>query len=188
MKATAFPPQLMPKAEAEAVTGSLNPMVTAASTVTVEPAPGVAWATVGASSGGGGVQSDVWEPRPSNVSTAKPSHSAAGSKAFAPLVSPMQTEALRRSVLSAVLVRPVPHSDPGSKPIWPNASTIVPLAPPLRSAMASSPFQLMVAELVTSATAMMASFAWPCAATKTSPVLRVPDRVIALETVAEPLL
>ena len=44
--------------------------------------------------------------------------------------------ALRRSVLSAVLVSPVPHSVPGSTPIWPITSRIV---VPLRRTTASSP-------------------------------------------------
>ena len=47
-----------------------------------------------------------------------------------------------------VLVRPVPHSVPGSKPIWPKTSMTV---APLRSTIASSPFQLIAVELVASA-------------------------------------
>ena len=50
--------------------------------------------------------------------------------------SPASTLALRRSVLSAVLVSPVPHSVPGSTPICPITSRIV---VPLRRTTASSP-------------------------------------------------
>ncbi len=67
----------------------------------------------------------VCAPSPSKVSVAKPSHSTAGSKASPPLVSPASTLGLRRSVLSIVLVSPVPHSVPGSTPIWPIESTMV---------------------------------------------------------------
>src|SRR6266508_1470676 len=75
-------------------------------------------------------------PSPPNVSTAKPSHSSAGSNESLGLVSPALTLDLLRSVLSAVLTRPVPHSVPGSKPTWPIESIIV---VPLRSTTASSP-------------------------------------------------
>src|SRR6478609_8505443 len=91
-------------------TGSLK--VTVGFTVpgAVAPLAGVNDATVGAASAGGSVpHSAVWAPRPSKVSTAKPSHSTAGSKASVATGSPAQIEALRRRVLSAVLTRPVPH-------------------------------------------------------------------------------
>ena len=94
-------------------TASLNVMPTfALGATSVEPFAGVVLATVGAASAGGGPA--VCEPSPSNVSVAKPSHWTAGSKASLPIGSPAVTAALRRSVLSAVLVRPVPHSVPGS--------------------------------------------------------------------------
>src|SRR3954471_24005844 len=60
-----------------------------------------------------GTTTPLRTPRPLNVSVAKPSHSTAGSKASAPFVSPALIESFRRSVLSAVLVSPVPHSVPG---------------------------------------------------------------------------
>ena len=66
-------------------------------------------------------------PRPSKVSTGKPSHCTDGSNGSVPSVSPTVTEAFRRSVLSRVLVRPVPHSSPGSNPIWPMMSMALPL-------------------------------------------------------------
>ena len=80
----------------------------------------------------------VCEPRPSNVSVAKPFHSAAGSKASLATASPAQTAGIRRRVLSAVLVRPAPHSVPGSKPTWPSESMIV---VPFRRTTASSPLK-----------------------------------------------
>ena len=62
----------------------------------------------------------VCVPSPPNVSVAKPSHCVAGSNASVPFGSPSVTPGLRRSVLSAVLARPVPHSVPGSKPDLPD--------------------------------------------------------------------
>src|SRR6266542_2941476 len=118
----------------------------------------------------------VWLPRPPKVSTAKPSHSTAGSNASAPLVSPASTEGLRRSVLSAVLVSPAPHSAPGSKPIWPITSRIGPPAPPLRSTTASSPLYQLVEVLVWSACARIAAAAVERASTNTSPATTVPFR------------
>ncbi len=69
--------------------------------------------TSGASSVGSVPQFAVWAPSPPKVLLAKPSHSRAGSKGFVGSVSPAQMLALRRSVLSAVLTRPEPHSDVG---------------------------------------------------------------------------
>jgi hypothetical protein len=83
---------------------------------------GLLEATVGAASPGGPAPC---EPSPPNVSVAKPSHSTAGSNASPVFVSPASIAALRRSVLSAVLVRPVPHSVPGSLPTWPIESITV---------------------------------------------------------------
>ncbi len=84
--------------------------------------------------GGGGVTECA--PRPSVASVAKPFHCTAGSNASAPFASPPSMASFRRKVLSAVLVRPVPHSAPGSNPIWPIESiTVV----PLRRTTASSP-------------------------------------------------
>ena len=83
-------------------------------------------------------------PRPPNVSWAKPSHSSAGSNVSAPFGSPAWTVSLRRSVLSAVLVSPLPHSVPGSTPIWPTTSRTV---DPLRSTIASSPLNHDVPEV-----------------------------------------
>src|SRR6266511_300266 len=84
-------------------------------------------------------------PRPSSVSTGKPVHSAAGSNGSAGLVSPAVTAGMRRSVLSAVLVRSEPHSLPGSKPTCPMTSRTGPVAPPLRSTIASSPLKKLAA-------------------------------------------
>ena len=106
-------------AEALVVTASLNVTVGLTEAVVVEPSAGLTETTVGAASTG----LPGYPPRKSNESVAKPSHSIDGSKASDPLVSPAMTAALRRSVLSAVLVRPVPHSVPGSTPIWPMTST-----------------------------------------------------------------
>ena len=100
-------------------TGSLK--VTVGFTVpgAVAPLAGVKDTTVGAASAGGSVpHSAVWAPRPSKVSTAKPSHSTAGSKASVPSGSPAHD---RRPCGAACcrrcVVRPVPHSVPGSTPI-----------------------------------------------------------------------
>jgi hypothetical protein len=94
------------------VTGSLNVTVTSASTATpVAPAAGVVDETCGAAS-----VETKWAPRPVKSSVAKPSHCTAGSNASFGSGSPASIAALRRSVLSAVLVRPVPHSVPGSTP------------------------------------------------------------------------
>ena len=65
-----------------------------------------------------GEQFVVCEPRPLKVSTAKPSHSMAGSKTLVPSGSPAQTVLLRRMVLSVVFVGSTPQpAAPGSKPI-----------------------------------------------------------------------
>ena len=69
----------------------------------VAPFAGVVLVTAGARS------PVACAPRPSNVSLGKPSHSTAGSNSSEPLVSPDSTAAFRRSVLSCVLVRPLPH-------------------------------------------------------------------------------
>src|SRR5262249_34670182 len=87
------------------------------------PLAGMVETTVGARSAA--PQLALWLPNPSKVSVARPSHSAEGSNTSDPFTSPAQTLALRRSVLSAVLTRPVPHSVPGSKPICPMTSMIV---------------------------------------------------------------
>ena len=72
-------------------------------------------------------QSEVCAPRPSNASVAKPTHSVAGSNASFVTASPTHTPGARRTVLSAVEVRPVPHSVPGSTPTWPiESTTLVP--------------------------------------------------------------
>ena len=114
------------------VTGSLKVTVTSASTATpVAPAVGVVDETCGAAS-----VETKWAPRPVKSSVAKPSHWTAGSKTSFGSGSPASMAALRRSVLSAVLVRPVPHSVPGSKPRCPIESMTV---APLRSTTASSP-------------------------------------------------
>ena len=114
-------------------TASLNVTVTFASRATsVASFAGVVLATVGGLS----PPTIVWLPRPPKVSVAKPFHSTVGSKASLPIGSPAWTVSLRRSVLSAVLVRPEPHSVPGSKPTWPMTSRI---AVPRRRTTASSP-------------------------------------------------
>ena len=160
-------------------TGSLNVIPTLALPATsIEPFAGVVLATVGAASAGGGPA--VCEPSPSNVSVAKPSHWTAGSNASEPLMSPSVTTALRRSVLSAVLTRPVPHSVPGSKPTWPITSiTVV----PLRRTTASSPLN-QPEPFVWSATARIAALALAWARTKTSSSATVPARLIVNTAVA----
>ncbi len=129
--------------------------------------------------------SKVWAPSPSKVFWAKPSHSAAGSNASPPSVSPALTVGNRRIVLSAVLVRPVPHSLPGSNPIWPMMSTA---APPLRSASASSPLKLMTDDEIWSAWARMAGSALAWDSTWTSPSATVPVRATVWLGVGDPLL
>jgi hypothetical protein len=100
-------------------TGSLNVTVRSESTGTpVASAAGV----VATARGAGSATTVECAPRPAKVSVAKPSHSTAGSKTSLEFGSPASMAALRRSVLSAVLVRPVPHSVPGSKPSWPITS------------------------------------------------------------------
>ena len=112
-----------------------------------------------------------------------PSHSTEGSNASAPFGSPSVIVALRRSVLSAVLVSPDPHSVPGSKPIWPiTSSTVV----PLRRTTASSPLN-QPAPFVWSATARIEGSAADCARTYTSPSATVPVRLIVSPAVALPL-
>lgn len=78
------------------------------------------------------------DPRPLNVSTAKPSHWMEGSK-VEPHCEPTVMLALRRRVLSAVLVSPVPHSVVGLPAMTPRQSTMVPALPPLRRRTASLP-------------------------------------------------
>ena len=125
----------------------------------------------------------LWPPSPANVFVANPSHSTDGSKTSEPFESPAVIAALRRSVLSAVLASPDPHSVPGSKPIWPiTSSTVV----PLRSTTASSPLN-QPAPFVWSATARIDAFALACATTKTSSSATVPVRLIVRPAVAEPL-
>ena len=58
---------------------------------------------------------------------------------------PWVTPALRRSVRSSVDSPPLIHAVPGSKPTWPNWSTMVPLR---SSVNASSPLKLMTLALV----------------------------------------
>ena len=70
----------------------------------------------------------------------------------------------------------------------PNASTIAPPTPPLRSTTASSPFQLATAELTRSVTARIDALASPCATTNTSPAVRVPDSTTDWLNVVDPLL
>ena len=159
-------------------TGSLNVTTMLAPRATsTAPFAGVVLATDGASSPGVVVACD---PSPSNVSVAKPSHSVAGSKASEPFVSPASTLALRRRVLSAVLVSPVPHSVPGSTPICPITSRIV---VPLRRTTASSPLN-QPAPFVWSACARIAALALDCASTNTSPAATVPVRLIVSPAVA----
>ena len=123
------------------------------------------------------------EPSPSNVFVGNPSHSTAGSKASPPFGSPAVIVALRRSVLSAVLVSPDPHSVPGSKPTWPiTSSTVV----PLRSTTASSPLN-QPEPFVWSACARIAGSALDWARTNTSPSATVPVRLIVSEETGLPL-
>ncbi len=122
-------------------------------------------------------------PRPPNVSWAKPSHSSAGSNVSAPFGSPAWTVSLRRSVLSAVLVSPLPHSVPGSTPIWPTTSRTV---EPLRSTIASSPLNHDVPE-VWSATPRISGPALVGASTNASWLTSVPVRLIVSAAAVEPL-
>src|SRR5688572_13118213 len=120
--------------DAPKTTSSVNvtPMLAFASTLDA-PSPGVVDETAGATS----VHApSPKQPRPLNVSVAKPIHCAAGSNASVSTASPASTRSSRLSVLSAVLVSPVPHSAPGSNPSWPIESMTV---APLRSSTASSP-------------------------------------------------
>src|SRR6266545_2951156 len=97
--------------------------------------------------------------------------------------SPATTDTLRRNVLSAVLVTPVPHSVPGSKPTWPMLSiTVV----PLRSTTASSPLN-QPGPLVWSATAKIGAEAALWASTYTSPSATVPVRLTVRPAVGLPL-
>ena len=156
--------------EPDAGVGETGPSVSdvtvpSASVAETAAVPAVPWST---ESDGGHVTTTgalppvtVCAPSPSNVSVANPSHSMDGSNASEPFGSPATIVGLRRSVLSAVLVRPVPHSVPGSKPIWPiTSSTVV----PLRSTTASSPLN-QPEPFVWSATARIDAFALACATT-----------------------
>ena len=134
----------------------------------------------------GALGSEPWLPRPSNVSFAKPSHWRAGSNASDWFVSPASIPALRRSVLSAVLVSPLPHWVPGSKPTWPMLSMTGPSAPPLRRTTASLPLN-QPAPLVWSAVARIAAAAKEWASTKTSPLATVPLSGIVSPAVVLPL-
>ena len=102
----------------------------------------------------------VCDPRLVKVLVKNPSHWAR-SKASEPSGSPAQTLAIRFSVLSPVLALPVPHSMPGSNPIWPITSTI---SVPRRRTTASSPLN-HPALLVWSARATMSGAAPACAIT-----------------------
>ena len=90
-------------------------------------------------------------------------------------VSPATIVGLRRSVLSAVLVTPVPHSVPGSTPIWPiTSSTVV----PLRSTTASSPLNQPDAVRLVGDRRGSSRSRSPAATTNTSPSATVPVRLI----------
>ncbi len=102
-----------------------------------------------------------------------------------PSGSPALTVAMRRMVLSAVLVAPVPHSVPGSTPICPMTSTS---APALDSDTASSPFQLATAGASWSAWATMAGSASARDRTNTSPSAMVPVSATDWLGAAAPLL
>ena len=125
----------------------------------------------------------VWLPRSVELSIANPSHSTEGSNTLEPSVSPVQTVDFRRSVLSAVLVRPVPHSLPGSSPICPTTSM---LAVPFRNTTASSPLN-HPDPLVWSACARIVVFDDDCAMTYTSPAATVPVRLMVSVEAALPL-
>ncbi len=161
-------------------TASLNVMLTFASTATLAcPPVGLVVVT-----SGGWSPRVIWcAPSPSTVSVANPFHSVAGSKASAPFGSPAWIVDLRRRVLSAVLVSPVPHSVPGSRPICPiTSSTVV----PLRRTTASSPLN-QPAPFVWSAWARIAAFAELCATTNTSSLATVPVRLMVSPAVVLPL-
>ena len=161
-------------------TGSLKVTETdALSGTSVAPFAGLELATVGAGSGG----TPGCAPSPRKVSFAKPSHSTAGSKALSVVGSPLSISALRRSVLSIVLVRPVPHSVPGSKPTWPIVSSTV---APLRSVTASSPLNQPEA-FVWSAWSRIACTDDDWATTYTSPGATEPVRLIVRPAVTAPL-
>ena len=136
-------------------TGSLKVTVRLAPGGTsVAPSAGYVEVTSGAASGESQVGT-ACAPSPPNVSVAKPSQPWAASKASEPFGSPAHTVSWRRSVLSAVLTSPEPHSVPGSKPICPITSTTV---VPLRSTTASSPLN-QPDPFVWSACARIAAFA-----------------------------
>ena len=84
---------------------------------------------------------------------------------------------LRRKVLSAVDVRPLPHSEPGSTPTWPMLANTVPLAPPTRSTTASSPLNVNNV-LVWLARAKTSLEAVLSATTYVEAAATVPDRLI----------
>jgi hypothetical protein len=97
---------------AAATTGSEKfTVMFVASATSIAPFVGDVELTIGAAS-----PPETWAPSPANVLFAKPSHWIAGSNGSVGLVSPASIPLLRRSVLSIVLVRPEPHSTPGSKP------------------------------------------------------------------------
>lgn len=75
-------------------------------------------------------------PRPSSWSMGKLSHCTAGSKASRPSGSPSRMAHLRRRVWLLVVKSFAPQATPGSSPMRPKTSRIVPLQ---ASAMVSSP-------------------------------------------------
>ncbi len=162
------------------LTGSLNVTDRSAEGETpVAPAVGEVAVTCGAAS----ATTVECAPRPVKSSVANPSHSTAGSKTSLGFESPASIVPLRRSVLSAVLVSPVPHSVPGSKPSWPITSISV--APFLKTTT-SSPLN-QPAPFVWSACARMTGLAALCASTKTSPGATVPTSGMLRAQAALPL-
>ena len=100
-------------------------------------------------------------------------------------MSPVFTVVFRRKVLSAVEVRPVPHSAPGSLPTWPMQSRIVPLVPPTRKTTASLPLKVKV-PLVWSAAANTSAAEELWANTYTSCDGIVPVRLMVYEAEKPP--
>ena len=97
--------------------------------------------------------------------------------------SPAHTSGRRRSVLTAVEASPVPHSVPGSVPIWPSESIAV---PSLASTIASSPLNHPL-PLVWSAWSRIVGIDDACASTNTSPAATEPVRGTVSPAVVLPL-
>ncbi len=143
------------KAPAAAVTGSEKVTVTFEPSATAAlPVAGEVDTTVGAASVGGATVDGVGAEAADGVDGEAVPLDGGVEGVVGDGVAGLD-RALRRSVLSAVEVRPVPHSVPGSKPTWPMTSMTTEF---LRRTTASLPFQLAL-PLRWSETAAMAALA-----------------------------